>query len=67
MCLLSIILPCYNESQSIPYLYQKSLYLTANYDMEIIFVDNGSKDETWQIMKSFEANDKIRFVNLKKN
>ena len=34
--------------------------------MEIIFVDNGSQDETWQIMKSFEANDKIRFVNLKK-
>ena len=60
-------MPCYNESQSIPYLYQKSLYLTSNYDMEIIFVDNGSQDDTWKIMKSFEAIDKIRFVNLKKN
>ena len=52
MCLMSVIIPCYNELDSIDLLYKKSLYITKNYDVEIIFVDNGSFDGTSKKFKS---------------
>ena len=67
MFLLSIILPCYNESLSLTTLHKKALFLADNYDIEFIFLDNGSIDDTWKIMNSFEKNEKIRFIKIKKN
>ena len=54
MYLISIILPCYNESKSLYELHQKAGYITSNYDIEIIFLDNGSIDNSWEIMNRFE-------------
>ena len=55
--LISIVVPCYNEEASIPYFVQ-TLGKTADYmnktynvDFEYIFVDDGSKDATAQIIK----------------
>ena len=67
MHLLSIVLPCYNELPSIDLLHKKSLYITSNYDIEIIFLDNGSSDGTSSKFKSFPKNEKIKFISLPKN
>ena len=67
MNLISIILPCYNESLSIKELHKKALFIVKNYDVEIIFLDNGSTDNSWQIMSSFKEEPKINFIKLAKN
>ena len=67
MYLLSIILPCYNESRSIKELHQRAIYITQNYNVEIILLNNGSTDNSWEIMNSLEKYPKIKFIKLKKN
>lgn len=46
---LSIIIPCYNESENLPFLISK-LKKVANSNIEIILVDNGSTDTTASIL-----------------
>ena len=67
MPLISIILPCYNESLSIKELHKKALFIVKNYDVEIIFLDNGSTDNSWQIMSSCKDEPNINFIKLNKN
>ena len=45
---LSIIVPCFNEEESIPYFYDEVKKVTKNMDikLELIFVDDGSRDKT---------------------
>ena len=64
---MSVIIPCYNELDSIDVLYEKSLYITKNYDVEIIFVDNGSNDGTSKKFKSLISTKKIKFSSIKTN
>lgn len=52
---VSVIIPCYNEEASIPYL-SRSLdelksELQPDYDVQFIFVDDGSTDTTWQKLR----------------
>ena len=67
MCLMSVIIPCYNGLESIDLLHKKSIYITENYDIEIIFVDNGSNDGTHKKFKSYVSNKKIKFFSIKNN
>ena len=67
MFLMSVIIPCYNELDSIDVLYRKSLYITKNYDVEIIFVDNGSSDGSSKKFKSLISTKKIKFSSIKTN
>src|SRR3990170_1561407 len=67
---LSIIIPLYNEEESVAALY-KSI-LTAidplNVQFEILFVDDGSKDNTFHISKGLASHDKrLRVIKLRKN
>jgi glycosyltransferase involved in cell wall biosynthesis len=51
--MLSIIIPCYNESANLPTLAQKCVeLLKSNSDVEIILVDNGSKDDSKSILNN---------------
>lgn len=60
---ISVIMPAYNEAEII----EKNVYETVrtfknfNVDFEIIIIDDGSTDETWQKIKSLEDN----FPNVK--
>ena len=53
MDLISIVVPCFNEQEALPIFYKEALpyfdKINANY--EVIFVDDGSKDQTAKIMK----------------
>lgn len=54
---LSIITPCYNEQDVIPYLAdtlrQFETHEGAIFDLTCIFVDDGSSDRTWELLKQY--------------
>lgn len=68
---ISILIPCYNEEKSLPLLYPeiKSLMdCNTNYNWEILFINDGSKDNTLNIIKALRvADNRINFVNLSRN
>ena len=58
--MISILCPCYNEEKSLQVLYSRIVPVMekTNEDFEIIFVDDGSKDNTLNILKNFAEKDK---------
>lgn len=67
---ISIIIPCYNEEQAIPYFYKEinkvSKEIKANF--EFIFVNDGSKDNTIGIIKKYSKKDKrVKYLNFSRN
>lgn len=70
---ISILIPAYNEQDSIPRLYESiSNNLLNNnelqYDWEILFINDGSKDSTLERIKELRKLDKrINYVNLSRN
>lgn len=68
---LSIIIPCYNEEESLPQLFSmlKSLEpLLINYDTEFIFIDDGSSDKTHDLLFANQSTlKKTRIVRHKVN
>ena len=69
--LLSVIVPCYNEQESLPYFYKeiKKMEKEMDYvDFEYIFVNDGSKDKTLDILRDFAKKDKkVRYVSFSRN
>ena len=69
--LISVIVPCYNEEESLPLFYietGKVLRQMTEVDYEIIFVDDGSGDKTRTIMKNLaEKDEKVRYVVFSRN
>ena len=63
---LSIVIPCYNESDSINLLIEKLLKILKN-DIEIILVDNGSTDDTYDRLLSLSLPKNIKVVKITKN
>ena len=66
--LISLIVPCYNEEQSLPY-FQKEVSAVMdrmNYlDFEIIFVNDGSRDGTLALLRQMAAQDKrIKYLSF---
>lgn len=68
---ISIIVPCYNEKESLPLLYQELCRLIKaepKYKWEILFVNDGSKDETLQVIQSLSEQDTtVSYINLSRN
>ena len=46
---LSIIVPCYNEAKNIPLIFKKFAGIIKRPDIEILFVNNGSKDNSQEV------------------
>ena len=68
---ISIIIPAYNEEESLPYLYErleKVISSIENYEFEILFVNDGSKDNTLKLIKEYREKDKrISYVDFSRN
>ena len=68
---ISIIIPAYNEEESLPYLYERLEKLMGemqNYEFEILFVNDGSRDKTMQIIKEYRQKDeRISYVDFSRN
>ena len=65
--MLSIVIPVYNEQESLQALHRETDEVAAaeGYDLEVIFVDDGSTDDSWQRIQDLAAGDRrvygIRF------
>jgi dolichol-phosphate mannosyltransferase len=70
MPLLSIIVPCYNEEAVLPQLFPRlsAVLDRCTPDYEIVCVDDGSKDSTWQLLqKQHQADPRWRVVSFARN
>jgi len=56
---ISVVVPCFNEEDVLPRLFERlgAVAATWNTDYEIISVDDGSRDRTWEILKTQNAKD----------
>ena len=68
---ISIIIPAYNEEESLPFLYERLERLMdsiSNYEFEILFVNDGSKDNTINLIKEYrEKDNRISYVDFSRN
>ncbi len=65
---LSVILPVYNEAKGIDQLFSTIEKSLSNYDYEVIAVNDGSKDSSWEEMKKYAARStRIKLINFKRN
>ena len=67
---ISIIVPCYNEEDVLKIFYNKitEVSKTIDADFEYIFVDDGSKDKTLEILKEYSKKDnRVRFISFSRN
>ncbi|AJA47767.1 hypothetical protein CPAST_c16970 [Clostridium pasteurianum DSM 525 = ATCC 6013] len=71
MKMVTILIPAYNEEEVLEKLYDRLTEVIAsikNYEFEILFVNDGSKDDTINIIKNYRERDKrISYVSLSRN
>ena len=68
---VSIVICAYNEEEAIPKLYERLSEIInkiKNYEFEILFINDGSKDRTLEIIKELRKNDKrVCYVDFSRN
>lgn len=66
-----IIVPCFNEQETLPYFYKEYLRLTQlmNYArVELLFIDDGSADDTLTLIKEYaEKNSSVKYISFSRN
>lgn len=73
MKLLSVIVPCYNEEENVPYFYeelmkQEEALRAREIELELIYVDDGSKDRTvFEVKKLHEKDARVHLVSFSRN
>lgn len=69
--LLSVIVPCYNEEQALPYFYKEITKIPEKMkqlDFEFLFVNDGSKDNTLNELRSLaKKDDRVRYISFSRN
>lgn len=69
---LSLIVPCFNEADVLPFFYTETVKvisaLSDEYSTEIVFVDDGSKDTTLDIIKDLAIRDPaVKYISFSRN
>jgi glycosyltransferase involved in cell wall biosynthesis len=67
---LSVVIPVYNEEENLPLLWPelRSVLEGLHLDFEVIFVDDGSRDRSAEIIRGLRESDRrVRLVRLKAN
>lgn len=67
---LSIVIPLYNEDESLPELYSwiERVMLERNFSYEVIFVDDGSTDTSWQVITQLrEKSPHVKGIKFRRN
>jgi len=65
--LISFVIPCYNEEQSLELLHE-GIVENCKHDYEIIFIDDGSTDNTRQVIRDLHEKDKcVRLIAFRRN
>jgi len=68
---ITILIPCHNEQESLPSLYESLIEMAdsqGNYDWEFLFVNDGSTDNTLEVIKHYKEKDsRISYLDLSRN
>ena len=71
---ITVLVPCYNEQESLPYFYPEICKVAGRMkaaygvDFSCIFVDDGSKDGTLGVLKELAAGDeRVRYLSFSRN
>ena len=68
---VTIIIPAYNEEESLPLLYDrlnKVISELKDYEFEMLFINDGSKDKTLEIIKGLRSQDtRVSYVDFSRN
>ena len=68
---VELIVPCYNESAVLQMFYDEAVKVVDSiegYDFGFIFINDGSKDNTLDIMKSLaEKDERIKYISFSRN
>lgn len=69
---ISIIVPCYNEEEAIPFFYEEIMKIAEGMkkqvQFEILFVNDGSKDQTLKVLKEYSSKDfRVHYLSFSRN
>jgi glycosyltransferase involved in cell wall biosynthesis len=67
---ISLVIPCYNEEDTVPFFYKETLetLTVINRQIEFIFVDDGSKDNTLSILRQLaSSDDNVHYISFSRN
>ncbi len=68
---VSLVVPCYNEEEVLPYFYEEFCKVAeqlSDYIMEVIFIDDGSKDRTLSVLKKIAEQDvRVKYLSFSRN
>ena len=68
---ISIVIPCFNEEEAIPFFYEETLKVLKTMQLssfEFVFIDDGSSDRTLEVLKEISAKNKsVHFVSFSRN
>lgn len=73
MSLLSVIVPCYNEEESVALFYEEfvkndAFFQGKNIDVELLYIDDGSKDGTAaEVKKLREKDERVHLISFSRN
>ena len=67
MSALTIIIPAYNEEESLSVLMPELLSFVQRNNMQLVVVNDGSKDRTLEVLRKFENEPNFRFLSHKVN
>lgn len=68
---ISLIVPCYNEEKALPLFYEEVKRVSgemSDYEFEMLFIDDGSKDGTLSLLQEFAKNDeRVKYIAFSRN
>lgn len=68
---ISLVVPCHNEEEALPYFYREFKNVTGQleeYEIELILINDGSRDDTLRVMKGLAEMDScVKYVSLSRN
>ena len=73
MSLLSVIVPCYNEEESVALFFEEltkndPFFRDKGLELEVIYIDDGSKDRTVdEVKKLREKDNRVHLVSFSRN
>ena len=69
--LISLIVPCFNEEESLPILHKELCAVTETmqgYAFEFLFIDDGSKDQTLHVLMALSEKDtRVKYISFSRN
>ena len=67
----SIVVPCYNEEEALPFFYEAVENVISGMqelEFEYIFVDDGSRDQTLSVLRTLsEKDEKVHYISFSRN